>query len=108
MSGRITSSPEAKHHCNAGWRVESDEEVAAREARAVDGNAWFPSLPAGMRMLIEDHPWPDAGTIWTCDDCGMDWKATYPYVNVLSPTWVRRRPLPPPFRWPWRRRKEAE
>ena len=101
MSGRITSAPKAQHHCNAGWRVETDDEAAAREARAADSDSWFPSLPAGMRKMIEDHPWPEAGTIWTCDDCGLDWKATYPYANKLSPTWVRHQP----FRWPWQRRK---
>ena len=103
MSGRITSAPKVKHHCNAGWRVESDEEVAARERRAEDSEAPFPSLPAGMRKMIEDWPWPDAGAIWTCDDCGGQWKATYPYPNVFAPTWVRHRP----FRWLWQRRKEA-
>ena len=100
MSGRITISPKAKHHCNAGWRVETDEEAAARESRAADSDSWFPSLPAGMRRMIADPPRPETGTIWTCD-CGLDWKATYPYRNVFAPTWVRYRPvprLPDPFR----------
>lgn len=107
MSGRITSAPKAKHYCNAGWRVETDEEAAAREAEAAVSDDWFPGLPAGSRMMIETDPWADAGTIWTCDDCGREWKATYPYVNVLSPTWVRHRPLTP-IRWPWKRSKEAK
>lgn len=106
MSGRITSSPKAKHHCNAGWRVETDEDAAAREARAADSDAWFPSLPAGTRRLIEDHPWAAEDAIWTCDGCGLEWKATYPYPNMFAPTWVHHRPVRP-IRWPWRRRKEA-
>lgn len=110
MSGRITSSPKTQHYCNAGWRVETDEEAAAREAsaaRAARSDDWFPHLPEGSRMLIEDRPWADAGTIWTCDECGQDWKATYPYVNVFSPTWVRHR-LFKPIRWPWKRSKEPK
>lgn len=104
MSGRVTSTPKQVHHCNAGWRIETDAEAAAREAEP-EGE-WSMHLPEGSRLMIEDHPWPDAGTIWTCDDCGSHWKATYPYVNVFSPTWVRHRPLKP-IRWPWKRRKEA-
>jgi hypothetical protein len=106
VSGRITSSPKRQHHCNAGWRVESDAEVAAREQAVVEATAdgsWFPRLPDGTRMMIEELPWPDAGTIWTCDECGLDWKATYPFLNVFSPTWVR---VPLPWRWPWKRSKE--
>lgn len=89
MSGRITSSPTRQHHCNAGWRVETDEEAAVRVARTEDTDTWFPSLPAGLRLMIEDQPWAEAGTIWTCDDCGRKWKATYPHVNVFAPTWVQ-------------------
>lgn len=90
MAGKVTSRPAEKHHCNAGWRVETDEEAAAREAHAKDRDGvWAIGLPTGSRLMIEDLPWADAGTIWTCDDCGRRWKATYPYVNVLSPTWVQ-------------------
>src|SRR4051812_2463555 len=101
MSGRITSTPKRQHHCNAGWRIESDEEMAAREARATDEPLPF-SLPPGYRRLIEDHPWADEGAIWTCDDCGRQWKATYPFANVFAPTWVRHRSVKP-IRWPWKR-----
>lgn len=107
MSGRITSAPKAKHYCNAGWHVETDEEVTRREQAAAEAEAddsWFPGLPDGMRAMIEDRPWPEPGTIWTCDDCGLPWKATYPYDNMLAPTWVRHRPIKP-IRWPWKRRE---
>lgn len=106
MSGRITSSPKTQHHCNAGWRVETDQEAAAREARAKDSD-WGMSLPEGSRMMIEDCPWADAGAIWTCDECGSEWRATYPYINLFSPTWVRHR-LFKPIRWPWKRSKEPK
>jgi hypothetical protein len=101
MSGRITSSPEARHHCNAGWRIETDAEAAAREA--LPGNGFGVPLPVGSRLMIEERPWAAEGTIWTCDDCGKRWKATYPYVNVFSPTWVKISP-PRVWRWPWRRK----
>jgi len=100
MSGRITHAPAREHHCNAGWRIESDTEAEAREARVKDSDHWLPSLPEGMRMMIEDHPWAAEGSIWTCDECGQDWKATYPYDNVFAPTWVKKaKPWKP---W-WRR-----
>jgi len=91
MSGRITHEPRRQHHCNAGWRIETDAEAEAREAAARDSESWFPSLPEGMRRMIEEHPWPEVGSIWTCDECGQGWKATYPWANVLSPTWVKKR-----------------
>lgn len=106
MSGRITSSPKAQHYCNAGWRVETDEEAVVREAQP-DVPGFAMRLPEGTRRLIEDRPWAAAGTIWTCDECGSDWKATYPYINVFSPTWVRHRPLKP-IRRPWKRSKEPK
>lgn len=108
MSGRITREAKAQHHCHAGWRIETADEAAVREAQAVaahaDGDDWFPSLPTGMRMMIEHRPWAEEGTIWTCDDCGLDWKAIYPYRNVFAPTWVRHHPIKP-IRWPWKRSK---
>lgn len=104
MPGRITHQPTEKHHCYAGWRIETDEEMQAREAQQDqdehdDGPLPF-NLPPGYRRLIRDHPWPVEGTIWTCDDCGARWRATYPYVNVFAPTWVRcMRPVLPPRWW---------
>jgi hypothetical protein len=95
MSGRITSNPKRQHHCNAGWRVESAEEAAAREARAEDGTEWGLSLPKGQRIMIEEFARAPAGSIWTCDECGQEWKATYPYLNVFAPTWVKK---PRPWR----------
>lgn len=106
MSGRITSSPKIRHHCNAGWRVEGDEEAVIREAHVETGDDWCgPHLPEGSRLLIEDRPWAAKGTIWTCDECGADWKATYPYDNWFAPTWVRHCPIQS-IRWPWKRSKE--
>lgn len=93
MTGRITSRPADQHYCYAGWRIETDEEAATREAQAAvreaQGDPVYFNLPPGYRRLIEDRPWAAEGTIWTCDDCGTRWRATYPYVNVFAPTWVR-------------------
>jgi len=105
MSGRITSSPKAQHHCNAGWRVESDEEAMIREA--LPASRLGMGLPDGSRMMIEGRPWAAEGTIWTCDECGAHWKATYPFVNLFSPTWLRHHPIKP-IRWPWKRSKGAK
>lgn len=97
MSGRIVALPEPAHSCDPPERDVSRTITFTPPEWVGDGK----------REPVVMHPWMPDGAVWECD-CGQRWRATYPYVNLFAPTWVKvrtpraRRPGRRTL-WPWRR-----